>query len=207
MQVVPLHVDALADRAGWRAVVRRFDFDTAIEMDGPLAVPVVAKWLARQRPERRLLSANSANVAATCRFVVPWIRVSPSAFPIDPDTLAPPPASRSGTAERRLLRVTDARFDLDRSKTHCAWAHVRFRTVPRSPVSYYRVGEWLEGTLGARLILQPGQKTNRSRASHAHWSRTWSRRRRDGSLNRRMPASLDKLFGVVLQVATGTRNS
>ena len=54
-QAVPLHLDALADPAGRCAVVRRFDFDAAIKMDGPLAVPVIAKRFDRRRPERRLL--------------------------------------------------------------------------------------------------------------------------------------------------------
>jgi hypothetical protein len=55
MQVVPLHLDALADPAGRRAVVRRLDFDAAIEMDRPLAVPVIAKRFEWERAERRLL--------------------------------------------------------------------------------------------------------------------------------------------------------
>ena len=53
VQVVPLHLDALPDPARRRAVVRRLDFDAAIEMHRAVAEAVVAKRLERQRPERR----------------------------------------------------------------------------------------------------------------------------------------------------------
>jgi hypothetical protein len=47
-----LHVDASTDPARGRAVVRRVDFDAAIEVDGADAEAVVAKRFERQRVER-----------------------------------------------------------------------------------------------------------------------------------------------------------
>src|SRR5882672_3540072 len=52
VQIVPLHLDALADPAGRCAVVRRLDFDAAVEMDRTLTVTVIAKWFERKRAER-----------------------------------------------------------------------------------------------------------------------------------------------------------
>ena len=70
---IPLHLNAPADPARRRAVVSGFDFDAAIQMHGALAVLVIAERLERQRQQRGF---SSANMAATCRLVVPWMRVS-----------------------------------------------------------------------------------------------------------------------------------
>ena len=45
VRVVPLDLNAVTDPARWRAVVRRLDLDTAIEMNGSLTVLVIAKRL------------------------------------------------------------------------------------------------------------------------------------------------------------------
>jgi hypothetical protein len=73
VQIVPLHVHPLPDPAGRRAVVRGLHFDAAIEVDRAVAVPVVAKRFERQETSA---GCSSAYIAATWRFVVPWIRVS-----------------------------------------------------------------------------------------------------------------------------------
>ena len=66
--------DALADPAGRRAVVRGLDFDAAIEMHR-------ARRRSGSSETARAAAAasagcSSANIAATWRFVVPWMRVS-----------------------------------------------------------------------------------------------------------------------------------
>ena len=93
VQVVPLHVDPLADPAWRRAVERGLDLDAAIEMDRAVAKAVIAKRLdgaaagARVAPRQtsRRLGASSCHECA-CR---------PSARPSDRDRLARPRASRS----------------------------------------------------------------------------------------------------------------
>ncbi len=110
VHAVPLHLDALADPAGRRAVVRGVDFDAAVEMHGALAVPVVAKRLDGQR---RRCGCSSANIAATCRFVVPWMRVSAQCVSQRSRyACASSSALEAQPCERRLLRVADAGFDL-----------------------------------------------------------------------------------------------
>src|SRR5436309_5464838 len=49
VEIVPLHVDPLADPARWSAVVGGLDLDAAIEMRGAFAVSVIAKRFERQR--------------------------------------------------------------------------------------------------------------------------------------------------------------
>ena len=93
VQVVPLHLDALADPAGRRAVVRGVDFDAAIEMDGALAEAVVAKRLERQRARAPAAPRQTSRRPGvwSCRGCA----CRPSALPSDRDTPAPPRASRS----------------------------------------------------------------------------------------------------------------
>ena len=109
VQIVPLHLDALADPAGRRAVVRRLDFDAAIEMDRALAVPVIAKRFERERARAPAAPRQTSPrpAASSCRGCA----CRPSASPSDPDTPAPPRASRSGVLaaafsarDRRRLR-------------------------------------------------------------------------------------------------------
>ena len=52
MCATPLHLNAAADPAGRGAVIRRFDFHAAIQMDRAFAVLVVAKGLKRQGQQR-----------------------------------------------------------------------------------------------------------------------------------------------------------
>ena len=49
VEIGPLHLDAVADPARRRRVVRGLDFDTAIEMHGAHAEAVVPKGLDRER--------------------------------------------------------------------------------------------------------------------------------------------------------------
>ena len=93
VQVVPLHLDALADPAGRRAVVRGLDLDAAIEMHGALAVPVVAKRLERAAGRARAAPRQTSRRpgASSCRGCA----CRPSASPSDRDRPARPRASRS----------------------------------------------------------------------------------------------------------------
>ncbi len=79
VQIIPLHLDALADPAGRRAVVRGLDFDAAIEMHRALAVAVIAKRFERQRPERRPLLGKHRGDLALRRAVD--ARVGPARLP------------------------------------------------------------------------------------------------------------------------------
>ena len=47
VQIIPLHLDALTDPPRGRTVVRRLDFDAAIEVHRPFAVAVIAKRFER----------------------------------------------------------------------------------------------------------------------------------------------------------------
>jgi len=48
---IPLHLHASADPSRRCAIVSRFDFDTAIKMNGALTVLVIAEGLDRQRDQ------------------------------------------------------------------------------------------------------------------------------------------------------------
>ena len=50
--IVPLHLDALADPAGRRAVVRRLDLDAAVEVDGTFAVTASRRCIGSPRCKR-----------------------------------------------------------------------------------------------------------------------------------------------------------
>src|SRR5262249_31301766 len=64
VEIIPLHVDATADPAWWRAVVRRVDFDAAIEVHGADTEAVIPKRFERQRSERRsFLGKHRGNLA------------------------------------------------------------------------------------------------------------------------------------------------
>ena len=71
--VVPLDGDLAPEPARRRGVVGAGDFDAAVEMHGPGAVLVVANG---PRGSGRRWGCSSANIAATWRLVVPWMRVS-----------------------------------------------------------------------------------------------------------------------------------
>ena len=79
MQIVPLHVDALADPAGRRAVKGGLDLDAAVEMDRAIAKAVIAKRLEGQRPERGLLLGKHRGDLPLGRPVNP--RVGPVRVP------------------------------------------------------------------------------------------------------------------------------
>jgi len=109
MQIVPLHLDALADPAGRRAVVRGLDLDAAIEVDGALAVPVIAKRFERQRAQVRLLLGKHHGHLPLRRAVD--TRVRPARFPAIQIRLRLVDRLEAEPAQRRFLRVADAGFD------------------------------------------------------------------------------------------------
>src|SRR5437870_5677429 len=73
VEFVPLHSDQASDPAWGQAVVGGFDFDTTVQMHHPLAVLVVAKRFQGQWKQGRFFFGN---MTATCRLVVPCMRVS-----------------------------------------------------------------------------------------------------------------------------------
>ena len=110
VQIIPLHLDALADPAGRRAVVRGLDFDAAIEVHRAFAVAVIAKRFERERPERRLLLGKHHGDLPLRRAVD--ARVGPARFPAIQVRLRLVERLEAQAFQRRLLRVADAGFDL-----------------------------------------------------------------------------------------------
>ena len=110
VQVVPLHLHPLPDPARGRAVVRRLDFDAAIEMDGALAKAVVAKRFKRQPAERRPLVGKHRGDLALRRAVDPG--VGPVRLPAIEVCLRGFDRLEAEPFQRRLLPVADARLDL-----------------------------------------------------------------------------------------------
>jgi len=105
VQVVPLHLDALADPAGRRAVVRRLDFNAAVEVDGPLSVAVVPKRFEGQRAQRGLLFGKHDR-DLPLRGAVD-ARVGPARLPAVQVRLGLLDRLEAQTAERGLLRMND----------------------------------------------------------------------------------------------------
>src|SRR5829696_6341456 len=103
VQLVPLHLDALTDPAGRRAVVRGLDFDAAIEVHRSIAVPVIAKRFNWERPEGRLLLGKHDRDLPLRRAVD--TRVGPARLPAVQIGLRLLERLEAEAAERRLLRV------------------------------------------------------------------------------------------------------
>ena len=109
VQVVPLHVDPLADPARRRAVEGGLDFDAAIEMHRAIAEAVVPKRLDGQRPQggpffgkhRGHLPLRRAMNARVGPVLVPAIQIG----------LGGLERLEAQALQRRPLRVADAGFD------------------------------------------------------------------------------------------------
>jgi len=65
---IPLHPNTPADPAGRRSVIGGFDFHTTVQMHRALAALVITEW---SRGNSSSAGRSSANIAETCRFVVP----------------------------------------------------------------------------------------------------------------------------------------
>ena len=108
VQVVPLHRDALTDPARRHAVVRGLDFDAAIEVHAARAVAIVAKGLERERLQMRaLLRKHRAHLTLGGAVDA---RVGPARLPLIEVRLRRLNRLEALAAQRRLLRVPDARF-------------------------------------------------------------------------------------------------
>ena len=90
VQIIPLYLDTLADPAWRRAVVRGLDFHAAIEMNGAVAVAVVAKRFHRKRPR-----AVEADAIAAQTLLAPFMAV-----------------------ETELDRIRQVRSDLEERRPH-----------------------------------------------------------------------------------------
>ena len=109
VQVRPLHLDALADPAGRRGVVRGLDFHAAVEMDGAPPEAVVPKRLDGQGPEHRpFLGKHRSHLPL--RGAVD-ARVGPVRLPAIQMGLRLLQALEAQSVQRRALRVANARFD------------------------------------------------------------------------------------------------
>jgi hypothetical protein len=108
-EVVRLHVGAPTDPARRRAVVRRVDFHTAIEVDGADTEAVIAKRLEREWAEDGLLLGKHRRDLAFRPTVN--ARVGPVRLPVIEIGLSLVERLEAQAAQRRLLRVPDAGFD------------------------------------------------------------------------------------------------
>ena len=72
---IPLHVHGAPNPTRGRAVVGGIDFDAAIQVHRAWAELVIAERLDSCGSGNKA-GFSSTNMAATCRLVVPWIRVS-----------------------------------------------------------------------------------------------------------------------------------
>jgi hypothetical protein len=105
-----MHLDALPDPAGRCRVVRGVHFDAAIEMDRPQPIAVIAKRFDRQRLQRGSFLGKHGGDLTLRRAVDPC--VGPVRVPAIEIGLALLERLETHPAERRLLRVADAGFDL-----------------------------------------------------------------------------------------------
>src|SRR4051812_33453540 len=103
VQVIPLHLQASADPAGRGAVVRRLDFDAAIEMDSARAEAVIPKRLQRERAQRRALLGKHHRDLALRRAVD--ARVGPARLPLIEIRLRRVETLEALALQRRLLRM------------------------------------------------------------------------------------------------------
>ena len=76
VSLVPLHVNATADPARWGAVIGCFNLDTAIQMNGALAVFVIAEWFKRKRNQHRFFFGEHCGNLPLCSAVNACIRPS-----------------------------------------------------------------------------------------------------------------------------------
>ena len=107
-------------------------------MHGALAEAVVAKRL--ERAAARARGRSSANIAATWRFVVPWMRVSAQcASQRSRYACASSSVSKRRPLQRRLLRVADAGFDLALAIGIADAARQRDDAVVREHVAIERI--------------------------------------------------------------------
>ena len=109
VEIVPLHLHALPEPPGRRAVIRGLDFDAAIEMDGAVAEVVVAKRFDGERAERRPFLGKHRGDLALRRAVD--ARIGPVRFPAIQIRLRRFERLEAQAFQRRFLRVADAGFD------------------------------------------------------------------------------------------------
>jgi hypothetical protein len=109
VQIIPLHLHPPPDPAGRRAVVRGLDFDAAIQVHRPFAVPVIAKRFEREWAEGRLLFGNHRRDLPLRRAVDP--RIGPARLPPIQVCLRRLETLEAESSQRCLLCVPDARFD------------------------------------------------------------------------------------------------
>ena len=110
VQSVPLDPHHPADPARRHAVVGGFDLDTPVEVNGSLAVLVIAKGLQRQRLEERFLFGEHGRDLPLRGAVN--TRVGPTFFPVIEVCLRNFQAVEALTFQRRLLGMADAGFHL-----------------------------------------------------------------------------------------------
>ena len=108
--IVPLHLHAPADQAGRNAVISRFDFDTAVQVHGTVAVAVAAERLERQRHKRGLLFGEHGRHLPLGGAVN--ARVGPALLPLIEIALRGLQRLEAQAFQGCLLRMGDAAFDL-----------------------------------------------------------------------------------------------
>src|SRR5271163_4217064 len=107
---VPLHMDPTPDPARRRSVISRLNLDASIQMNGALAILVVAERLQWQRLQHRLLFGEHRRYLPLGPAVD--ARVGPTLFPVVQICLCLFQALELLALQRRLLRMPDAGFNL-----------------------------------------------------------------------------------------------
>ena len=163
VEIVPLHVDALADPARRRAVVRGLDFDAAIEMDRPLSVAVIAKRLERQWAERWPLLGKHRRDLAFRRAVDP--RIGPAGLPAIEVRLRVRERLEAASSQRGFLGVADARFDLAFAIRIADAARKRDDAVVREHIAIERIQRGIVDVRGQDTLFQIVEDDHTDRAT------------------------------------------
>ena len=168
VQVRPVHLDALADPAGRRGVVRGLDFHAAVEMDGAPPEAVVPKRLDGQWPEHRpFLGKHRSHLPL--RGAVD-ARVGPVRLPAIQMGVRLLQALEAQSVQRRALRMANARFDFAFAIriAHATWEaddpivreHVAIDGIERRVVDVRREHAFFESVEDdeARRAAQPAKR-------------------------------------------------
>jgi len=134
---IPLHIDLAADPSRRRSVVSSFHFHTAIQMNSPLSVLVIAERLQRQLlQDGFFFGEHGRHLPLRAAMDA---RVGPVFFPVIEIRLCLFQSLEALAFQRRLLRMSNAGFDFPFSIRITHLAGQRSHSVVRQYVAIERV--------------------------------------------------------------------